>query len=100
MKRFITLVGALALGLSLAAVAAMAADEMPVTDEWNQPVYVDGAKGAKVQATTKPHFYSNDQVQSASGTDIKNHFFHPKQQWNQQSESIPEWQVKGLGENR
>ena len=99
MKRNSMMVAALSLGLVLSA-APVLANEVYVTDEWDQPVYETGAKGAKVQAMQKGQFKVNSVAQSASDTRFHDHFENPKVIWNQQPTSNPEWNVNGLPEPR
>ncbi len=99
MKRTSMMMAALGLGLVMMAVPAMA-NEVYVTDEWNQPVYETGAKGAKTQAMQKGQFKVNSAAQSASSSAFDDHFTSPKVIWNQQESQNPEWNAKGLSDKK
>jgi hypothetical protein len=98
MKRTSIIMATLGLGLALSVAPALA-NEVYVTDEWNQPVYETGAKGAKVQAMQKGHFKVNSVAQSASDTNFYDHFENPKVIWNKQETRNPEWNINGLRES-
>lgn len=65
-----TKIAAATLALSLLAATLAFAGEVFVTDEWNLPVYVTGAKGAPVQATMPGQFTNGVAAMTGSGGNI------------------------------
>ncbi len=61
------------LALALLAAPAFAGD-VPVFDEWNQPVMTQGAKGGRVQATAPGNFQIGVPRSSTAGGLVNEHY--------------------------
>jgi hypothetical protein len=59
-------IAAATIALSLLSAPIAFAGEVFVTDEWNQPVFVSGAKGGRVQATMPGQFTNGVPAQSTN----------------------------------
>ena len=80
-KSLVTVAGAFALLIAFAAAPALASNfdaTQPMTDEWNMPVMVQGAKGGEVQAEC-PAWRLGEK--SVTGKTVERTFFSPGIKW-------------------